>query len=87
MKWSSRSELDAMVQEIVERPAAGRPASPRPQRKDLIRAVAGQPVNDDAGRRHRAPHRQPARHAGSPEGIAAFLEKRKPDWVSAFGGG
>jgi methylglutaconyl-CoA hydratase len=34
-----------------------------------------------AGRRHCPPHCPPARHPEAREGIAAFLDKRQPNWI------
>ena len=57
-------QLDAKVQEIAAALLQGGPLA-QAAAKDLIRAVAGQPERNP-GRGNRAPHRPPARHAGSP---------------------
>jgi len=79
-------QLDARVQEIVSALLQGSPLA-QAAAKDLIRAVDGQPVNDTlvAETARRIAHLRATPEAR--EGIAAFLEKRNPDWVSAFGGG
>ncbi len=79
-------QLDARVQEIVSALLQGSPLA-QAAAKDLIRAVDGQPVNDTLVEEtaRRIAHLRATPEAR--EGIAAFLEKRNPDWVSAFGGG
>ena len=79
-------QLDVRVQEIVSALLQGSPLA-QAAAKDLIRAVDGQPVNDTlvAETARRIAHLRATPEAR--EGIAAFLEKRNPDWVSAFGGG
>ena len=79
-------QLDARVQEMVSALLQGSPLA-QAAAKDLIRAVDGQPVNDTlvAETARRIAHLRATPEAR--EGIAAFLEKRNPDWVSAFGGG
>jgi methylglutaconyl-CoA hydratase len=79
-------QLDAKVREIVDALLVGGPCA-QAAAKDLIRAVDNQPINDNVveDTAHRI-----ARLRATPEareGIGAFLEKRNPDWVSAFGGG
>jgi methylglutaconyl-CoA hydratase len=79
-------QLDAKVQEIVDALLQGGPLA-QAAAKNLIRAVNNQPINetlvDDTA--HRIAHLRATPEAR--EGIAAFLEKRNPNWVSAFGGG
>jgi methylglutaconyl-CoA hydratase len=79
-------QLDAKVQEIVDALLQGGPLA-QASAKNLIRAVNNQPINetlvDDTA--HRIAHLRATPEAR--EGIAAFLEKRNPNWVSAFGGG
>lgn len=72
--------LDAQVQEVVHALLQGGPAA-QAAAKELIRAVAGQPVTDplvdDTAQRI-------ARLRASPEareGLAAFLEKRPASWI------
>jgi methylglutaconyl-CoA hydratase len=73
-------ELDEAVGEIVETLLNNSPGAIGAC-KDLIKAVAGRPVTDDvvadtAARIARARASDEGR-----EGMAAFLEKRKPSWV------
>ncbi len=71
--------LDGAGERIVERLFAAPPGA-LAAAKDLIAAVAGRPIDaaviEDTARRI-AERRT---HAEAREGIAAFLEKRKPDW-------
>ncbi|HJW25745.1 MAG TPA: enoyl-CoA hydratase/isomerase family protein [Rhodocyclaceae bacterium] len=73
-------ELDAKVQEIVAALLLGGPAA-QAAAKELIAAVDQRPLNqnlvDDTA--HRIAHLRATPEAR--EGIAAFLEKRHPDWV------
>ena len=74
-------ELDATVDALAQHLlAGGREAHARI--KDLIRQVAGQPIDDmlkaDTARRIAEIRASPE----GKEGIAAFLEKRKPKWFS-----
>lgn len=73
--------LDAAVQQIVDALLAGGPLS-QAAATELIRAVANQPVGDEvvADTAHRI-----ARLRATPEakeGLAAFLEKRSPNWMA-----
>ncbi|MGH8689479.1 MAG: enoyl-CoA hydratase/isomerase family protein [Burkholderiales bacterium] len=75
------NELDSTVASLVQHLLAGGPEA-HAKIKELIRAVAGRRPDDalaaDTARRI-------AEIRGSPEGkegIAAFLEKRKPSWCS-----
>ena len=79
-------KLDARVQEIVSALLQGGPLA-QAAAKDLIRAVNGQIINETLVEEtaHRIAHLRATPEAR--EGITAFLEKRNPDWVSAFGGG
>jgi len=79
-------QLDAKVQEIVAALLQGGPQA-QAAAKDLIRAVNNQPINDNLveDTAHRIAHLRATPEAR--EGIAAFLEKRNPEWVSAFSGG
>ena len=78
----SEGELDQKIGEVVDALLACGPVSQR-EGKELIRAVAGRPVTseliqDTADRI--------ARIRSSPEGregVAAFLEKRRPAWIPA----
>ncbi len=79
-------QLDAKVQEIANALLQGGPCA-QAAAKDLIRAVDGQQVNETLVEEtaHRIAHLRATPEAR--EGISAFLEKRSPEWVSAFGGG
>jgi len=75
-----QSELDGAIEELLKQLLAGGPEA-HARIKDLVRAVAGRPV-DDALKADTA--RRIAEIRASPEGregIASFLEKRKPSWV------
>ncbi len=71
--------LDSAGERIVERLFTAAPGA-LAEAKDLIAAVAGRPIDshviEDTARRI-AERRT---HDEAREGIAAFLEKRKPDW-------
>ncbi|MBL8430044.1 MAG: enoyl-CoA hydratase/isomerase family protein [Dechloromonas sp.] len=73
-------QLDAKVQEIILALLQGGPLA-QAAAKDLIRAVDHQPVNDilveDTA--HRIAHLRATPEAR--EGIAAFLDKRQPNWI------
>ena len=73
-------QLDAKVQEIVEALLQGGPLA-QAAAKDLIRAVDNQPINDNLVEEtaHRIAHLRATPEAC--EGIAAFLEKRQPNWI------
>ena len=72
-------QLDAKVQEIVEALLQGGPLA-QAAAKDLIRAVDNQPINDNLVEEtaHRIAHLRATPEAK--EGIAAFLDKRQPNW-------
>jgi methylglutaconyl-CoA hydratase len=72
-------QLDAKVSEIVDSLLQGGPLASRCQGAD----PRGQWPTDQrrAGRRHCPPHCPPARHPEAREGIAAFLDKRQPNWI------
>lgn len=72
--------LDAKVTEIVTALLAGGPNA-QAAAKDLIRAVDHQPVNHTLVEEtaHRIAHLRATSEAR--EGIAAFLEKRQPNWM------
>jgi len=75
------AELDALIGRLLEHLLAGGAAA-HARIKDLVRGVAGRPI-DDALRGDTA--RRIAEIRASPEGregIASFLEKRKPTWLS-----
>ena len=75
------AELDATVDALVKHLLAGG-SEAHARIKDLIRQVTGRPI-DDALKADTA--RRIAEIRASPEGkegIAAFLEKRKPKWFS-----
>ena len=73
-------ELDAKVQEIVSALLQGGPLA-QSAAKDLIRAVDGQMVNETLieDTAHRIAHLRATPEAR--EGIAAFLDKRQPNWI------
>ena len=74
-------ELDAFIGRLLEHLLAGGAAA-HARIKDLVRDVAGRPI-DDALKGDTA--RRIAEIRASPEGregIASFLEKRKPKWLS-----
>ena len=73
------AELDAFIGQLREQLLAGAAAA-HARIKDLVRDIAGRPI-DDALRADTA--RRIAEIRASPEGkegIASFLEKRKPSW-------
>ena len=75
------AELDAFIAQLLEQLLAGAAAA-HARIKDLVRDIAGQPI-DDAVKADTA--RRIAEIRASPEGkegIASFLEKRKPKWLS-----
>ena len=75
------TELDPTVEALVQHLLAGG-SEAHARIKDLIRQVAGQPI-DDALRGDTARRIAEIRaSAEGKEGIAAFLEKRKPKWFS-----
>ncbi len=73
-------QLDAKVQEIVAALLQGGPLS-QTAAKNLIRAVNNQPINDNLveDTAHRIAHLRATPEAQ--EGIAAFLDKRQPNWI------
>ena len=73
-------QLDAKVQEIVDALLQGGPLA-QSAAKDLIRAVDGQMVNETLVEEtaHRIAHLRATPEAR--EGIAAFLDKRQPNWI------
>jgi methylglutaconyl-CoA hydratase len=75
------AELDAFIDGLLKHLLAGSAAA-HARIKDLVRDVAGRPI-DDALKTDTA--RRIAEIRASPEGkegIASFLEKRKPKWLS-----
>ena len=76
------AELDAFIAQLLEHLLAGSAAA-HARIKDLVRDIAGRPI-DDALKGDTA--RRIAEIRASPEGkegIASFLEKRRPKWFSA----
>ncbi len=73
-------QLEAKVQEIVSALLQGGPLA-QSAAKDLIRAVDGQMVNETLveDTAHRIAHLRATPEAR--EGIAAFLDKRQPNWI------
>jgi methylglutaconyl-CoA hydratase len=75
------AELDGTIDSLLKNLLAGGPAA-HARIKELIRDVAGQPV-DDALKADTARRIAEIRaSAEGREGIASFLEKRKPKWSS-----
>lgn len=74
------AELDDAVGEIVEALLACGPAA-QGECKDLIRAVAGKSVDDEVVADTAARITRVRAAAEGREGMAAFLEKRKPSWT------
>jgi len=75
------SDLDAFIAGLLQHLLSGG-AEAHARIKDLIRRVAGQPIDDEL---KSETARRIAEIRASPEGregIAAFLEKRKPRWPS-----
>jgi methylglutaconyl-CoA hydratase len=75
------AELDSAIEQLLSHLAAGGAAA-HAKIKDLVGAVAGRPV-DDALKADTA--RRIAEIRASPEGregVASFLEKRKPSWTA-----
>ena len=73
-------QLDAKVKEIVDALIQGGPLA-QAAAKELIRAVGNQPINDHVveDTAHRIAHLRATPEAR--EGIAAFLDKRQPNWI------
>lgn len=73
-------QLDAKVQDIVTALLQGGPLA-QAAAKDLIRAVDHRPINDNLvdDTAHRIAHLRATPEAR--EGIAAFLDKRQPNWI------
>jgi methylglutaconyl-CoA hydratase len=83
---TSPGELDETIDALLKDLLAGSPGAHR-QIKQLIRAVAGRPV-DDALVGETARHIADIRASTEgKEGIASFLEKRKPAWAKNGGTG
>ena len=80
---ASREELDAAVNALLGHLVIGGRAA-QAEIKDLVRSVAAGPADDamiaDTARRIAEIRVSPE----GKEGIASFLEKRKPDWVKQF---
>ena len=71
--------LEAAGERITERLFAAPPGA-LAAAKDLIAAVAGRPVDADVIEDTARRIAERRAHPEAREGIAAFLEKRKPDW-------
>ncbi|MBK7647494.1 MAG: enoyl-CoA hydratase/isomerase family protein [Betaproteobacteria bacterium] len=73
-------QLDAKISDIVDSLLQGGPLS-QAAAKDLIRTVNGRPINDTLvdDTAHRIAHLRATPEAR--EGIAAFLDKRQPNWI------
>ncbi|MBS1129372.1 MAG: Enoyl-CoA hydratase/isomerase [Proteobacteria bacterium] len=76
----SPEDLDAKIQEIVATLLQGGPLA-QAAAKDLIHAVDSRPINDNLveDTAHRIAHLRATPEAR--EGIAAFLDKRSPNWM------
>ena len=61
-------------------PAAGTARRPWREAKALIADVTGRPIDAALTSRDGAAHRRQRASAEGREGVAAFLEKRKPSW-------
>lgn len=73
-------ELDNATGEILDSLLAGGPAA-QTECKALIRAVANQPIDDDLVAETARRISRVRASAEGREGMAAFLEKRKPAWI------
>ena len=80
------AELDEAVGEIVDALLANGPVA-LGECKSLIKAVANRPITQDVIIDTARRIARVRASAEGKEGMAAFLEKRKPNWVSSFGGG
>ena len=80
-----QADLDARVAELADALIVGGPLAQQAA-KDLIRAVTGRPI--DAAISEETAQRIARQRATdeAKDGIAAFLEKREPAWLSASGG-
>ena len=76
-------DLDSKVQQLTDALLLGGPQA-QAAAKALIRAVAGQAINDEL--MEDTAHRIAALRATAEarEGLAAFLEKRRPAWIDAI---
>lgn len=72
--------LDEKLQEIIGHLLLGGPQA-MGACKQLIRDVAGRPIDDDITRETAARIARARASDEAQEGIAAFFEKRKPSWV------
>jgi methylglutaconyl-CoA hydratase len=76
----SPSEIDSEIDKLLAHLLSGGPEAMK-KIKELVRAVASRPL-DDADRRHRGLIAEIRVSPEGREGIASFLEKRKPSWCS-----
>ena len=76
--------LDVKVQEVVNALLAGGPAA-QAAAKDLIRAVANRPANDDVVEDTARRIATLRTTVEAKEGLSAFLEKRSATWVPPKG--
>jgi methylglutaconyl-CoA hydratase len=74
------SQLDAAVGDAIDDLLAGGDAA-HAEVKRLVRAVQGRPVDDDLVALTAASIADARAGAEGREGVAAFLEKRKPSWA------
>ena len=73
-------QLDDAIGEIVDSLLKGSPAA-LAACKALIRAISGQPIDASTVEETVQRHIQIRHSRDGDEGLAAFLEKRKPDWA------
>jgi methylglutaconyl-CoA hydratase len=74
-------ELDSFVEELLKHLLAGGPEALR-KIKDLVRAVSARPVDDALVAETARRIAEIRVSAEGKDGIASFLEKRKPSWPS-----
>lgn len=73
-------ELDEAIGEIIDNLLKNGPQA-QAECKALIRLVAGQPIDEAIGEETAQRITQVRASAEGQEGLAAFLEKRKPNWI------
>ena len=73
-------ELDEAIGEIIDNLLKNGPQA-QAECKALIRLVAGQPIDEAIGEETAQRITQVRAGAEGQEGLAAFLEKRKPNWI------
>lgn len=73
-------QLDEAIGEIIDNLLKNGPQA-QAECKALIRLVAGQPIDEAIGEETAQRITQVRASAEGQEGLAAFLEKRKPNWI------